>query len=862
MRAGFGVVVLVAALAGWAGSVGCGDSGSEAGAPDQQPLGPNGPGSPDLPLSDFDGNVGKIPCDERNACPSKKLVCIRGFCVPPQDPCTRDDSCNFDTYCADNQCVPYESAPESRSNDPACRLVIPPGNFAPKTKCEFTSAPPGDPFPDHIEVQATPMVVRFGGSAPPSIVVPFAAWGPAPSNGDYASAYTEHLGILRVLKGTDCSLEANIGGTDLDGDGKVDWVRSSSPVAVADLDGDHLPEIVAFMGDETLMAFTRRAGSWAPLWPKKKATQPDGNTIFVSNVPAISPSTQKANWGGPSIHDLDNDGRPEVIREGWVFYGETGMLRASLPPNYGTPGITRMGQPNSPIPIGALPVLANLDGDPQIELTNGSRIWQFDGNGWSEESYYQQNISSPPGWAAVADFNPYDGTKTPEIAVAALDTLTVYTTQHTVFMNMAVAVPGLAGGSPPGGGPPTIADYDGDGLPEIGLAGRAFYTVFDPDCQATPRPGGRCNDRTHCDFAAGGACPNFILWSRATQDISSNVSGSSVFDFEADGKAEVIYADECFTRVYSGGDGHVVFSRYRSSCTWLENPIVADVDGDFRAELVVPSNTGCGPKGVGQTCSRNFDFNSQVDTQFAGLVCQKNTDCISGICDQGLCRCQATAECCAARDDAQCLDLGTKCAPPPAGTPGSGNTCRASHPRGLSGIRVYEDSADRWVRSRMIWNQHAYAVTHIGEDGTVPQTSAWANNWQSTDLNNFRQNVPGTPDATTIGDLTAQAGPFFQCDGGAAKLSVPVCNRGTAPVGAGIPVGFYVQGNKVCSTKTVGPLDIGKCEVVGCTWASPPRAGAFAADVLVVANDGGEVAQCHTGNDNGLVIDVFCPAPR
>src|SRR5206468_3974902 len=80
--------------------------------------------------------------------------------------------------------------------------------------------------------------------------------------------------------------------------------------------------------------------------------------------------------------------------------------------------------------------------------------------------------------------------------------------------------------------------------------------------------------------------------------------------------------------------------------------------------------------------------------------------------------------------------------------------CRASHPHGVQGVRIYEDAADKWVRSRSIWSQHAYAVTHVNEDGTVPRTSQWATNWTQSGLNNFRQNVPGVVNGNALGDLT------------------------------------------------------------------------------------------------------------
>ena len=68
------------------------------------------------------------------------------------------------------------------------------------------------------------------------------------------------------------------------------------------------------------------------------------------------------------------------------------------------------------------------------------------------------------------------------------------------------------------------------------------------------------------------------------------MTGSSVFDFNADGKAEAVYADECFLRIYDGTTGQVQFSASRSSGTTYENPVIADVDGDFHTEIVSAVN--------------------------------------------------------------------------------------------------------------------------------------------------------------------------------------------------------------------------------------------------------------------------------
>ena len=111
--------------------------------------------------------------------------------------------------------------------------------------------------------------------------------------------------------------------------------------------------------------------------------------------------------------------------------------------------------------------------DPAIELTNGGRLWELDvaTHTWVEDAAFGA-AAGAPGWTAVADFDPSDGKARPEIVSVHDGVVEVMELDHSVFHGMnAVPVPGG------GGGPPTVADYDGDGLPEIGIAGQSFYTL-------------------------------------------------------------------------------------------------------------------------------------------------------------------------------------------------------------------------------------------------------------------------------------------------------------------------------------------------------------------------------------------------
>jgi hypothetical protein len=766
---------------------------------------------------DFDGGDAG-PCDP--VCPNG-FFCYMGTCAQEQPPCTSDDTCQSDTYCDKTigKCVPY--GPPGKVNNPDCATVVPVGLFAPEVYCEFKAAPAGDAYADYLNVLATPMVATFEKGGTPSIVVPF-------YNGTDGSS--EQDGILRVLSGTDCSQSAVLGKIG----SEATTVSASSPVALGDLDGDGLPEIVAYSKPTSttagVIAFTKKDGVWKVLW---RSHNLDGTPW---TIPA------PGEWAGPSIHDLDDDGKPEVIREGYVFNSTGGKI--TDPPA----GFTMVG-------YGQFPVMADLDGDGAIEMVTGTAIHRFDKvtKKWNLVTNVTGGFG---GYTALADFGvKLDGNLDgkAEIVVVAAGKVIVEDLDGTVVWG-PLTLPGSSGG-----GPPTIADFDGDGQPEIAVAGSDSYVVLDPDCQAASvRPGGKCNTGK----------TDGILWSKKSQDHSSNVTGSSVFDFEGDGAAEAIYADECFARVYKGATGEVIFSQYMSSCTWNENPVVADVNSDDRAELIIPSNLNCGTGTAGRACEADeLEFADParptvgVDRTFAGVRCDKPTDCVSGTCESGFCRCTADEQCCPAKDAAACNERGFVCMPPPAGTPGTGNTCRASHPHGFAGIRVYHDFADRWVRSRPIWNQHAYSITNVNDDGTIPQTSKWEANWKHKDptYNDFRRNVPGNNDPYKSPDLTAKGSSSF-CKDGKLDLSVNVCNRGASKAPANYTVTFYEGTGSdptkvICTAKTTKPLDVAECQTLTCTWDMPPKTDT---DVYVLLDAEGHVRQCNKGNKSSLLKNVKC----
>ncbi|MCX5741569.1 MAG: VCBS repeat-containing protein [Proteobacteria bacterium] len=560
-------------------------------------------------------------------------------------------------------------------NDPTCKREPVPGVFFPGAQCEWTAPPVDDPFPLHKNVLATPMVASFyaqGEFTVPSIV--FTSYNG--EDGGHESCVGDvpaFFGVIRIIDGRTCAQQATLA--------PPQGVIASTSVAIADLGGvDGTPEIVAVRQQGGLIAFTLGPTGWETLW---ETTSTFGDAL--------------CNWSGPSIHDLDDDGKPEVLFYGAVYDGATGATIDESLGDLGTDGIS----------TGYLPVAADLDGDGNAELVTGKQIYTWDR---TNRRWALGHALSPTsnGHTAIADFGTFpeagaddrgvlDGV--PEVVIIHAGASHIY----NVFGRELFVAPLVAIGDPRigKGGPPTIADFDGDGRVEFASAGASAYVVFDPDCRGTPDPATCSTMRT-----------DGILWAQASQDFSSNTTGSSVFDFDGDDRAEVVYGDECFTRVYDGLSGKVVYSRYRTSCTWYENPVIADVDADFNAEIVSTSNTNCNV-----VCPA-------VDPIFDGVQCLDDSDCPStapcrreALADPlGRCRCELDDDC--GGDGFVCLD-------PLAGPSTAGKVCRASHPAAAaaSGIRVLADGIDRWINTRQIWNQHAYAVTNIGEDGKVPRTS-------------------------------------------------------------------------------------------------------------------------------------------
>jgi hypothetical protein len=273
----------------------------------------------------------------------------------------------------------------------------------------------------------------------------------------------------------------------------------------------------------------------------------------------------------------------------------------------------------------------------------------------------------------------------------------------------------------------------------------------------------------------------------------------------------------------------------------------------------VASNTNCSVSCAGST--EDDGQGRQVDKFFDGLTCTTAGDCpgANDTCAGGLCRCTTDDDCCGATGT--CPSQGFVCAPPPAsGDPASGNTCRAVHNGAYGGVRIYADAKNRWADSRSIWNQHAYAVTNVNDDGTIPSAAQARHNWQVQGLNNFRQNVQGQLTPLAAAHVTvAWQGATCGTDG-TASLSAEVCNRGASGVVAGIPVQFQdASGDVLCAASTAGVLAPGACEAVSCTGALPANVGTT---LFAVVDPDGTTRPCDGAQNTSTLPNFACVIGR
>lgn len=584
-------------------------------------------------------------CGEDNeVCCDSGEACVGGGCVQLGDDCTFGEDCELDELCEPSlgRCIPRDAVE-------TCEFRPPTGEFEPTIGCRWTPPPaPMGASPEEIEIAGmsdvvmTPSVANLtddnGDGLTDVLDMPDIVFA---SFNRQADGCCTGRGVLRVVSGA-CNEDGTMNTlATLKGTVVEDWIGNSTGVALGNLHPDdapseRVPEIVATFKNGGTVAWRR--------------TSDDGSTWEVMWQNNGLPNNQHTRGGAqPSIADLNADGRPEVIIGNVVLDGVTGKGPGDvdLPIEAlawdgrdleAMPGGANLGIGNNAF-LGPASTVADLDRDGLQEVIAGNTVYNYDGSErWTYE-YTTTNSSCGgsldcDGYNAVGNFDADDNG---EVVIIRLGELFVINDDGTSVegIPLPIRIPGAPGDvAPPtytpaayapteplydedgdllpperimcGGalqlaaydghgapimssgeqvmvstaganesGPPTVADFDGDGFAEIGTASSTAYVVFDFQCTGDPLP-------PECQR-------EWVRWTVENDDCSSRATGSSVFDFEGDGSAEVVYADETTFRIFRGSDGQILYEdTSHSSNTRIEMPIVVDVDNDGKSEVVIP----------------------------------------------------------------------------------------------------------------------------------------------------------------------------------------------------------------------------------------------------------------------------------
>ncbi len=473
--------------------------------------------------------------------------------------------------------------------------------------------------------------------------------------------------------------------------------RGDRGITTGDIDGDGRPEVCTISADEqSILCF--RGG--------------DGRLVRRITEPG-----RVGNRGELSLADLDGNGSVEIL-DGNRVYNSDGTLKWAAVS--GT--------------LGATPVAADLDLDGKQEVITGPNVYRHDG------TLFCEIVEAEVSGVAVANF---DADPQGEIVVTYGANVALY--DHTCLEVWKGTVAGASFHTP------NIADFDGDGKPEVGVGGAGFYAVFDTN----------------------GA----LLWKREL-DNSPTALASTTFDFNGDGKLEVVLADAWSLLLCDAATGAVLVTVPGGGSHGNKAPIVVDADLDGSAEIV----TGSGfPWGVGLN----------------------------------------------------------------------------------SGVRVYRGKDDDWPGTRRVWNQLAYSVTNVGEDGSIPAQPAV--NWLAPALNTFRSN-PQSPRLVPAPDLVvSEVRTECALDSETLSIIARVTNEGSGDTSGNVDVAFYTgdpaSGGSLLGVATIThELEAEASTVVSLTFQPGPGG---VVDVHVVADDNGHgkgvVNECNeTNNSTSDTLDLTC----
>ncbi len=276
-------------------------------------------------------------------------------------------------------------------------------------------------------------------------------------------------------------------------------------------------------------------------------------------------------------------------------------------------------------------------------------------------------------------------------------------------------------------GYPAVADLDGDKIPEIIISARGV-------------------------IRAQNSADGSVLWQT---DLGGGESGApTIGDLDGDGYPEIGVASRNSYTVLDG-DGTILWSNQTTEPSGLSSAITFDFEGDGLPEVLhIDQNRVWifhGPSGDIKV--ETPEHSSPTWLEYA-IIVDVDGD-----------------------NEAEIISPSAS----ESGSPDAPN----------KGITAFGAVEDNWRPGRTIWNQHAYSITNVNEDGTIPEIPI--PNWLS--YNNFRSGDVNALTGLVLPDLYATYYEVceFECNQERLAVWVQVGNRGMADINGEVLVELWAD---------------------------------------------------------------------
>ena len=399
----------------------------------------------------------------------------------------------------------------------------------------------------------------------------------------------------------------------------------------------------------------------------------------------------------------------------------------------------------------------DIDGDGIVEIiavTNDNRVKAFEHDGslkWVSGSAGRA-IPESYSYPAIANL---DGEGRPEIIVGA------------AILDADGAIIGLGGHGVGGDGFGTTsfaADLDQDGTQEV-VVGNALYAMNGDAIWSNGREDGY---PAVADFD-GDTIPEIVVSYKGIVRLQSSVDGSTIWerdlgsrnnqsgpptigDMDGDGYPEIgVVSGDRYTLV--DGDGTIIWEANTSEPSGTTSAASFDFEGDGLPEVLHIDQHRVwifhGPTGEAKV--ESAEHSSPTYLEYA-IIVDVDGD-----------------------NEAEIVSPSA----PENGSPDGPN----------KGITAFGAIEDNWRPGRTIWNQHAFSITNVNDDGSIPATPE--PNWLTH--NNFRSGDVNAITGLVLPDLRVSFYEVceFECDEDRLHVWAQLSNSGMADVNGDVLVELW-----------------------------------------------------------------------